>query len=93
MVKGVATDLDVPADADLVIEGFVDTAAPLVREGPFGDHTGFYSLADDYPALDVVAVTHRKDADLPGHRGGPAARRGPVARQGHRAALPARCSR
>ena len=71
MVKGVATGLDVPADADLVIEGFVDTAAPLVREGPFGDHTGFYSLADDYPALDVVAVTHRKDAIYPATVVGP----------------------
>jgi 4-hydroxy-3-polyprenylbenzoate decarboxylase len=71
MVKGVATDLDVPADADLVIEGFVDTSAPLVREGPFGDHTGFYSLADDYPALDVVAVTHRKGAIFPATVVGP----------------------
>jgi 4-hydroxy-3-polyprenylbenzoate decarboxylase len=70
-VKGVATDLDVPADADLVIEGFVDTAAPLVREGPFGDHTGFYSLADDYPAMDVVAVTHRKDPVYPATVVGP----------------------
>jgi 4-hydroxy-3-polyprenylbenzoate decarboxylase len=71
MSKGVATDLDVPADADLVIEGFVDTSAPLVREGPFGDHTGFYSLADDYPALDVVAVTHRRDAIYPATVVGP----------------------
>jgi 4-hydroxy-3-polyprenylbenzoate decarboxylase len=71
MVKGVATGLDVPADADLVVEGFVDTAAPLVREGPFGDHTGFYSLADDYPALDVVAVTHRRDAIYPATVVGP----------------------
>jgi 4-hydroxy-3-polyprenylbenzoate decarboxylase len=71
MVKGVATGLDVPADADLVIEGFVDTSAPLVREGPFGDHTGFYSLADDYPALDVVAITHRKDPIYPATVVGP----------------------
>ncbi len=71
MVKGVATGLEVPADADIVIEGFVDTAAPLVREGPFGDHTGFYSLADDYPALDVVAITHRRDAVYPATVVGP----------------------
>ncbi len=71
MVKGVATGLEVPADADIVIEGFVDTSAPLVREGPFGDHTGFYSLADDYPALDVVAITHRKDAVYPATVVGP----------------------
>jgi 4-hydroxy-3-polyprenylbenzoate decarboxylase len=70
-VKGVATGLDVPADADVIIEGFVDTSAPLVREGPFGDHTGFYSLADDYPALDIVAVTHRKDAIYPATVVGP----------------------
>src|SRR5512142_2024485 len=70
-VKGVATDLDVPADADFVIEGFVDTAAPLVREGPFGDHTGFYSLADDYPAMDVVAITHRQGAVYPATVVGP----------------------
>jgi len=70
-VKGVATDLQVPADADLVIEGFVDTAAPLVREGPFGDHTGYYSLADDYPALDVAAITRRKDPIYPATVVGP----------------------
>ncbi|HEY6006116.1 MAG TPA: menaquinone biosynthesis decarboxylase [Anaeromyxobacter sp.] len=71
MVKGVAVDLEVPADADIVIEGFVDTSAPLVREGPFGDHTGFYSLADDYPALDVAAVTWRKGAVYPATIVGP----------------------
>ncbi len=71
MVKGVATGLDVPADADIVVEGFVDTAAPLVREGPFGDHTGFYSLADDYPFLEVAAITHRKDAVYPATVVGP----------------------
>ena len=70
-VRGVATELDVPADADVVIEGFVDTSAPLVREGPFGDHTGFYSLADDYPALDVAAITHRRDAIYPATVVGP----------------------
>jgi len=71
LVRGVATDLEVPADADIVVEGWVDTAAPLVREGPFGDHTGFYSLADDYPALEVAAVTHRKDAIYPATVVGP----------------------
>src|SRR5215208_4434912 len=62
LVRCLSHDLEVPADADLVIEGFVDPSAPLVREGPFGDHTGFYSLADDYPALEVTRITHRKDA-------------------------------
>ncbi|HET8732931.1 MAG TPA: menaquinone biosynthesis decarboxylase, partial [Anaeromyxobacteraceae bacterium] len=71
MVKGVATGLEVPADADIVLEGFVDTSAPLVREGPFGDHTGFYSLADDYPFLEVTAITRRKDAIYPATVVGP----------------------
>ena len=88
MVKGVATDLDVPADADLVIEGFVDTSAPLVREGPFGDHTGFYSLADDYPPS-TSSRSRTAGRDLPGHRGRAAAGRGSVARQGHGADVPA----
>src|SRR5512141_2737135 len=69
--KGVATDLDVPADADLVIEGFVDPEAPPVREGPFGDHNGFYTLPDDYPALEVAAITHRRDAVYPATVVGP----------------------
>ena len=71
MVKGVATDLEVPADADMVIEGFVDPAAPLVREGPFGDHNGYYTLPDDYPALEVAAVTQRRDAVYPATVVGP----------------------
>jgi len=71
MLKCVSHDLEVPAEADLVIEGFVDTAAPLVREGPFGDHTGFYSLADDYPAMEVTAITHRRDPIYPATVVGP----------------------
>jgi 4-hydroxy-3-polyprenylbenzoate decarboxylase len=65
LVKCVTNDLVVPAEADLVIEGFIDPAEPLVTEGPFGDHTGFYSLADDYPAVHVTAVTHRERAIYP----------------------------
>jgi 4-hydroxy-3-polyprenylbenzoate decarboxylase len=60
LVKGVTVDIEVPADADIVIEGYVDPAEPLRREGPFGDHTGFYSLADDYPVFHVTCITHRK---------------------------------
>ncbi len=71
LVKGATVDLDVPAEADVVIEGFVDPAAPLVREGPFGDHTGYYSLADDYPFLEVTAVTRRRDAVYPATVVGP----------------------
>ncbi len=64
MVKCVSHDLEVPADSELVIEGWVDPAE-LRREGPFGDHTGYYSLADDYPVLHVEAVTHRKGPVYP----------------------------
>ena len=53
-------DVEVPANSDIVIEGYVDPAEPLRREGPFGDHTGFYSLADDYPVFHVTCITHRK---------------------------------
>jgi 4-hydroxy-3-polyprenylbenzoate decarboxylase len=65
LVKGVTVDLEVPAEADIVLEGYVDPAEPLVREGPFGDHTGFYSLADDYPVFHVQCVTRRKDPIYP----------------------------
>ena len=53
--------LAVPADAEIVIEGTVAPGETAV-EGPFGDHTGYYSPADEYPVLDVTAVTHRRDA-------------------------------
>jgi 4-hydroxy-3-polyprenylbenzoate decarboxylase len=57
--------IEVPADADVVIEGYVDPAEPLAVEGPFGDHTGFYSLPDLYPRFHVTAITRRKDAVYP----------------------------
>ena len=60
LVKCLTVDIEVPANSDIVIEGYVDPAEPLRREGPFGDHTGFYSLADQYPAFHVTAITHRK---------------------------------
>ena len=53
-------DMEVPANAEIVIEGYVDPHEKLM-EGPFGDHTGFYSLADWYPAFHITAITHRKD--------------------------------
>jgi 4-hydroxy-3-polyprenylbenzoate decarboxylase len=65
LAKAVTSDLLVPAEADIVIEGVIDPGEPLVLEGPFGDHTGFYSLADDYPAVHVTAVTMRRDAVYP----------------------------
>lgn len=57
-------DLQVPANAEIVIEGYVDPAEKIY-EGPFGDHTGFYSLADWYPAFHVTAITHRRDPIYP----------------------------
>jgi 4-hydroxy-3-polyprenylbenzoate decarboxylase len=65
LTRCVTCDLEVPADAEIVIEGYIDPAEPLVMEGPFGDHTGFYSLADLYPRVHVTAVTHRRGAIYP----------------------------
>lgn len=65
LVRCLTCDLEVPADADFVIEGYVDPSEDLVLEGPFGDHTGFYSLADYYPKFHVTCITHRKDAVYP----------------------------
>ncbi|HLL91189.1 MAG TPA: UbiD family decarboxylase [Tepidisphaeraceae bacterium] len=64
LVKCRTNDLEVPANAEIVIEGYVDPTEKLM-EGPFGDHTGFYSLADWYPAFHVTAITHRKDPVYP----------------------------
>lgn len=58
-------DIEVPADADIIIEGYVDPTEPLIWEGPFGDHTGYYSLPDYYPRFHITAITHRKDAVYP----------------------------
>ena len=62
LVRCETNDLEVPANADFVIEGYIDPKEPLRLEGPFGDHTGYYSLADQYPVFHVTAVTHRRDA-------------------------------
>lgn len=61
IAKALTVDLDVPADADFIIEGWVDND-DLRVEGPFGDHTGVYSAADLFPTLHVTAITHRRDA-------------------------------
>jgi 4-hydroxy-3-polyprenylbenzoate decarboxylase len=58
-------DIEVPADADFIIEGFVDPMDELIWEGPFGDHTGYYSLPDWYPRFHVTAITHKKNAVYP----------------------------
>lgn len=60
MVKCKTVDLEVPAHAEIVLEGYVDLDE-LRMEGPFGDHTGYYSLADLYPVFHLTALTHRRD--------------------------------
>jgi 4-hydroxy-3-polyprenylbenzoate decarboxylase len=65
LVKCETSDLEVPANADFVIEGYVDPTEPLRMEGPFGDHTGYYTLPEPYPVFHVTAITHRKDAVYP----------------------------
>jgi len=60
LVKCETVDLEVPADAEIVLEGYVNLDE-LRTEGPFGDHTGFYSLEDEYPVFHVTCITHRKD--------------------------------
>jgi len=65
LVKCITNDLYIPSDTDIVLEGYVDPAEDPVREGPFGDHTGFYSLADLYPRFHVTCITHSKDAVYP----------------------------
>ncbi len=65
LVKCITNDLYIPSDADIVIEGYIDTSEDLVWEGPFGDHTGFYSLADWYPRFHVTCMTHALKAVYP----------------------------
>jgi len=66
LVKCETNDLEVPAQSDFVLEGYVDPTEPLREEGPFGDHTGFYTLPELYPVFHITAITHRKDAVYPG---------------------------
>jgi 4-hydroxy-3-polyprenylbenzoate decarboxylase len=64
LVKCKTVNLEVPADAEIVIEGYVDPHERRI-EGPFGDHTGYYSLADEYPVFHVKCITHKKNAVYP----------------------------
>lgn len=64
LVKCLTQPIEVPADAEIVIEGYVDPREQRL-EGPFGDHTGYYSNADYYPVMHVTAITHRRDAIYP----------------------------
>jgi 4-hydroxy-3-polyprenylbenzoate decarboxylase len=60
LVKCETVDLEVPAHAEYILEGYVNLAE-LRTEGPFGDHTGFYTMEDQYPVFHVTCITHRKD--------------------------------
>ena len=60
LVKAETVDLEVPAHAEYILEGYVNLAE-LRTEGPFGDHTGFYTIEDQYPVFHVTCITHRKD--------------------------------
>jgi 4-hydroxy-3-polyprenylbenzoate decarboxylase len=64
VVKGVTVDLEVPANAEIVLEGYVEQGE-TVAEGPFGDHTGFYTAAEPFPIFHVTALTMRRDAIYP----------------------------
>ncbi|HZR77933.1 MAG TPA: menaquinone biosynthesis decarboxylase [Chthoniobacterales bacterium] len=64
MVKCKTIDLEVPADVDFVLEGYVQPGE-VRPEGPFGDHTGYYTAVEDYPVFHLTAITHRKDAIYP----------------------------
>jgi 4-hydroxy-3-polyprenylbenzoate decarboxylase len=64
-VRCKTVDLEVPADADFVLEGYVDPQEALFDEGPFGDHTGYYTPKDAFPRFHVTCITHRKDAVYP----------------------------
>ncbi len=64
LVKCKTIDMEVPADAEIVLEGYVDPHERRI-EGPFGDHTGYYSLADEYPVFYITCITHRKNPVYP----------------------------
>lgn len=65
LVKCLTNELEVPEDADFIIEGYVDPWEDYLLEGPFGDHTGYYSLADYYPKFHITCITHKKEAIYP----------------------------
>ena len=64
LVKGKTVDLEVPGNAEIVLEGYIDKDE-LTAEGPFGDHTGFYTAAEPFPVFHVTAVTMREEAIYP----------------------------
>jgi len=60
LVKAETVDLEVPANAEYILEGYIELGE-LRTEGPFGDHTGFYTMTDDYPVFHITCITHRRD--------------------------------
>jgi len=64
LVKCETVDLEVPANAEIVLEGYCEPGERRI-EGPFGDHTGYYSLQDEYPVFHITCITHRRDAIYP----------------------------
>ncbi len=64
LVKCETVDLEVPANAEIVLEGYCEPGERRI-EGPFGDHTGYYSLQDEFPVFHITCITHRKDALYP----------------------------
>ncbi|PKM76782.1 MAG: menaquinone biosynthesis decarboxylase [Firmicutes bacterium HGW-Firmicutes-15] len=64
LVKCKTIDMEVPADAEIILEGYIDLEESRL-EGPFGDHTGYYSLPGEYPVFHIKCITHRKDAIYP----------------------------
>jgi len=88
LVKGVTVDLEVPAHAEIVLEGYIEKDE-LGDEGPFGDHTGYYTAAESFPVFHVTAMTMRRDAIYPSIVVGKPPQEERVARQGDGAHLPA----
>lgn len=64
-VRALTADIEIPAEAEIILEGYVDTTEPMAIEGPFGDHTGFYTLEEEYPTFHVTTVTMRKNPVYP----------------------------
>jgi 4-hydroxy-3-polyprenylbenzoate decarboxylase len=64
LVQCETVDLEVPANAEIVLEGYCNPGERRI-EGPFGDHTGYYSLSDEYPVFHLTCITHRRDAIYP----------------------------
>ena len=88
LVKAKTVDLEVPANAEIVLEGTIEKGEVGI-EGPFGDHTGYYTPAEPFPVFRLTAMTMRRGRDLPVDRRRQAAAGGRLARQGDRADLPA----